>query len=51
LLLDTAFIFIAGLAFVRHILTTPDVDTEIVNAYLQDIREGYYEALRPRDEE
>ncbi|MHB0937205.1 MAG: cation:proton antiporter [Armatimonadota bacterium] len=41
----------ASLAFVRHVLTTADVDTEIVDAYLQDIREGYYEGMRPREDE
>ncbi len=41
----------ASLAFVREVLTTADVDTEIVSAYLQDIRDGYYEALRPRKSE
>ena len=41
----------ASLAFVRHVLTTADVDPEIVDAYLQDIREGYYEGMRPREEE
>jgi CPA2 family monovalent cation:H+ antiporter-2 len=37
----------ASLAFVREVLTTADVDNEIVEAYLDDIRLGYYEALQP----
>jgi len=41
----------ASLVFVRHVLTTADVDAEIVDAYLADIREGYYEGLEPRKEE
>lgn len=41
----------ASLWFVRHVLTTADVDSEIVDAYLQDIRDGYYEALSPPEED
>jgi len=40
----------ASMIFVRHVLTTADVDSEIVDAYLADIREGYYEGLEPREE-
>ncbi len=41
----------ASLAFVRQVLAAADVDQEIVNAYLHDIRTGYYEALQPREQE
>ncbi|HEX2949795.1 MAG TPA: cation:proton antiporter [Armatimonadota bacterium] len=41
----------ASLAFIREVLTTADVDTEIVAAYLEDIRIGYYEGLMPRRRE
>ena len=37
----------ASLAFVREVLTTANVDPEIVIAYLEDIRLGYYEGLTP----
>lgn len=37
----------ASLAFVREVLTTANVDDEIVTAYLEDIRLGYYEGLMP----
>ncbi|HEY3379200.1 MAG TPA: cation:proton antiporter [Armatimonadota bacterium] len=37
----------ASLAFVAEVLVTADVDSEIVTAYLDDIRLGYYEGLRP----
>lgn len=37
----------ASLAFVREVLTTADVDEEIVEAYLDDIRLGHYEMLQP----
>ena len=38
----------ASLAFIEAVLTSADVDEEIVSAYLQDIRLGYYEGLHPR---
>lgn len=41
----------ASLAFVHEALTTANVDPEIVAAYLEDIRLGYYEGLRPRERE
>jgi len=41
----------ASLSFVREVLTTADVDPEIVDAYLEDIRLGYYEGLQPRPRE
>ena len=39
----------ASLAFVREVLTTANVDDEIVTAYLEDIRLGYYEGLMPSE--
>ncbi len=41
----------ASLAFVREVLTTANVDEEIVTAYLEDIRLGYYEGLMPYERE
>ena len=41
----------ASLAFVREVLTTANVDDEIVTAYLEDIRLGYYEGLMPYERE
>lgn len=41
----------ASLAFVQKVLQEADVDRELLLAYLDDIREGYYEGLRPRDGE
>ncbi|MHB9131929.1 MAG: cation:proton antiporter [Armatimonadota bacterium] len=41
----------ASLAFVEQVLTTADVDPEIVAAYLNDIRIGHYEALQPPERE
>lgn len=41
----------ASLAFVNAVLAAADVDREIVSAYLEDIREGYYEGLQPRRRE
>jgi CPA2 family monovalent cation:H+ antiporter-2 len=38
----------ASLAFVHEVLTTAKVDAEIVAAFLDDIRIGYYEGLLPR---
>ena len=40
----------ASLVFVCHVLTRADVDAEIVDAYLDDIRTDYYEALLPPEQ-